>query len=774
MARQRITFGCPYPLPLPPILIYNVFFHPRVHRFGRRKKEPMSKNTRKALFRISIIMLMLPTVFACSLLAPGGELAAGPTATPSDLSQPATAAPTPTSTEEMMTIYTLERGEIQVPVPPPDSYSDLLDKNVEEGIWDRPQGFVYLLSYLSGEQAAADIPGFEMVMHADPTALLRLANEYAGSADADPDQAAEIERLLDELVPSQEDLDRLSRPAGESNHSGIQMIGFQSQADIPDECEIIAGEGFSANVDTGEYCYVFIEENHADGRLRVYYPKWWQVEEDKLTTVGLTMGSLLASARVYNGLGKFEDVNAVFSMSQPSEISDWNAYTGFNENSGNSGQPCPITILPKGVVQFNDRHLQTIAHEAFHCFQDWNFNIVPFSAHKWWSEGTAHYFSNVVYPAINKEHSNLNEYYQRSIRETWFEMDYHNFLLFQHLGNELGNQGLISLMHDISAAGGIAGQASMLASYPNMDGLFQDFVVKTMSSGVRDTGGGMIVVNDPPLLGIEPMEEEGEVEFVIKPFVAGRFALRYEQEKRFLEDPIEEGGVSHSTAIDSERHDLSAWSGLPPEIRSECAEDTRYSLAISSVGENGTFKANITKVEVAECDPCLLGTWDIETISYTNYYENLFEASGQSIEIFVNGHMYLEFGEEGEFLTRRAGLEVHAVLPDLPTLITIIDGQGTGKYTTTDGERLTFSNVISTTNNVAARMEGVELPGGQGLATFGLFDRAPGGAGGGPDSHSGDYTCDKDWLTLEFPQYGDVTFQRVDEIIPTPVPTPGS
>ena len=86
-----------------------------------------------------------------------------------------------------------------------------------------------------------------------------------------------------------------------------------------------------------------------------------------------------------------------------------------------------------------------------------------------------------------------------------------------------------------------------------MDALFQEFVVLTMSKGVQDTGGGMIISDRIPVVRVESVDDEGEEQFVIDPFVAGRFMVKYEQEKRFLEEPVEDEYVRHSATIVEER-----------------------------------------------------------------------------------------------------------------------------------------------------------------------------------------------------------------------------
>jgi hypothetical protein len=687
----------------------------------------------------------------------------------------------PTATPEMESVYILGEGEVQVTVEPPSTFSEFLEEKIEEGVWERGEGLVSLLSYLAGETGPSDIPGVTAVVAAGATGLLREAQDYVADPPQDSPYPAEINRLLDKLIPSQEELDRLSEPAGQSRDTGPILASFERPAQGYGGCEIVSGEGFSKNVDPGEACYKYRQAEAEGKRYRVYYPRSWDQEEAKLSLVDSTLDALTDSAHVYSGFGYFGNANAVFSMTQPEDSPRTLAFeVGFPAK-----EPCPITILPLSLESGSDAYKQTLAHESFHCFQDWNFNMSPYSAHKWWGEGTAEYFSNVVYPEVNDEHGWLWSYYSRSITQPWFDMSYHNFLLFQFLGNRLGNSRLISLLREISAAGGIAGEASVLASYPEMDALFEEFVVATMSRGVQDTGGGMIVSRSFRVIRVETVDREAEEQFIIDPFVAGRFLVKYEKEKRFLEAPVEDEYVRHSAAVVEERGNPGSWSELPPEVRSGCDEDERYLLAISSVEAPGTLKADINTVEVAECDPCLLGVWDIDADSFEAFMDRLMEQTGigsvpvgGTPEIEIGGHDYLQFGEDGRLDTRRVDFTMTIGLSGSPGFVTSTDAQGSANYSA-DGEELKVTNGGGHVNSVETSAEGQAISTifDFNAGTYSIFGYAfplPGvSAESGPrDSETAQYTCDEHILEITLPEYGEVRYNRVEQIIPTRIPTP--
>lgn len=695
-----------------------------------------------------------------------------------------TATPTslpPTPSVEMETVYMLEEGEVQMPVLPPATFSELLAENVEEEIWELGEGFVLLLQFVAGELSSEEIPGFMVVKEPNPTGLLRGAVDYLNDPESDSQYHAEIERLLGKLTPSQEDLDRFSQPSNQSNRSGMFLASVSQQASVPSECANIVEEGFSAEVDTGEFCYIFKEASQGSYRHRVYYPKWWDDEPEKIAWVDETLTTLSESAAIYSTLGTLKNINVVFNLSQPQdELTTLASQAYFL-----SAEPCPITVQPLVNESSLENYKQTIAHEAFHCFQDWNFSSSPYEVHEWWLEGSAEYFSNVVYPTTNDEHVWLGDYYARSIRQPWFDMSYHNFLLFQFFGNQLGDPGLISLLDRVSASGAIGGQAATLANYGNMDGLFLEFVVKTMGPGIEDTGGGAIVQDRFPVIRVERITEKGEKKFEIDPFVAGRFGVSFEQEKRFLEEPTEDENVRHSSAAAKLRKDLSAWSDLPPEIRSYCDKDEKYALAVTAVKAHGTLKDDVSLMEKAECDPCLLGTWDTDKQSFQAYIQRVLETQGMGelppgafFEIGGEGHDYIQFNEEGEILTRRVDFTIRTGMEDNPAMITIIDSQGSGKYTA-DGEEMVVSDLVDTVNQILSTIEGSGFTVNQtpNASTYSFFGASASGEGfgdisGGPETVSADYVCTKETLEVTQPVYGSLLLNRVEEILPTPVPTP--
>lgn len=735
------------------------------------------RQPRRAL--LTAALALIPLLFACSLFtSSAGNPPSAATGTPAAEEQAAPGQPAPTTTAEMRTITTLDEEEIQVPVLPPVSFNELLEKNVEEGTWGLGEGLVHLLSYVAAEKPAEDIPGFQPVIAPSGTEIFDRAFDYLEDP-ADEAEAAELKRLLSTLIPSPEMQARMRANDDGAGSGEVFMTGSHRQGGMPAECRGLVTDGFDVEQSIIDNCYTELTSEVVGPRMAVHYPIWWAEDQDKLDRVGQVLTALVESAETYKQWGEMRDVDAIFGLKQMenSELLGAEIETVDDEH-------CLLLLWPHLEAEAEPRYKQAIAHEVFHCFQGWNFGENPEQTGRWWSEGSAEYFSNVVYPRADLENRSLGSYYAKSIQMPLLSMEYENFLFFQFLGNELGDPAVIYLLELFSRAGSLSGQASVFADYPGMADTFQEFVVRTMSEGIADSGTGMIVKSNYSLIRTERVDRELEEVFKIDPLVAGRFALSYEQEKRFLQTPVEEDDVRHSTALANLKKDLDSWSELPPDVRSHCDRDERHMLAISSVDEPATFKANITEVELAECDPCLLGPWKMNNDSFERFLDQLYETHGIAntpagpVEVEVDGGDYLAFNEEGALTLRRADFELTISASGMPGMQVTTDAQGSGIYEA-DGEELTVRRLESTVTDMRMGSGDFQFSTelGPDATYFSFFGNTVADPGVDITSEAApvevaQYVCGPRILEITLPE-GTVAFDRV-EFLPTAVPTPDS
>jgi len=703
------------------------------------------------------------------------------TAAQESSAQPTSTARVPTAEpERTVTVTRMDGTQEEVPYRI-TGYASLLEQHVESGLWTESEGLITLLKLFTGEISQREVPDARYVVARGGTGIVHLTHEYQAREDADPDAAAEMDRLLSQLFPDEEILSEISRPAEQTGTIRSPHLSLPVQQASPANCQKLASSGFDSIYFSEANCYVYEEFFLEGANYRVYYPAWWQKEGDHEELLDAAFQALYQSAATFNQLGKMRDINLLFSLlPDPNDIAG-NITDGLQQPTGKTSD-CQLVVFPTADDSSLKKFQQTVAHEAFHCFQDWNFSTTGYDANVWWIEGSAEYFSNVAYPEVNGEHAWIGDFDKHSVNTSLIDMDYENFLFFQYAGNRFGNGGTIELLRKLAAG---SGSASALADFGDMETVFQEFVVAYMSRGITDSDGKSIRVVNPAVTRKEPIDKEGEESFQVSAFVAGRFTLSYKQEKRFLEQTEGSGEGKHSAAKFKERQDPGKWSDVPPEIRSTCKDDLLYSLVVTTAKPGSTYTQKITidKVENAECDPCLLGVWQVDNNSFESYIRrNLNQSglsglpSGAAPTFDVSGSHLVEFREEGDLLTRRVGFEITVGASGYPSFVTTVNAQGSGIYTS-DGEELEITDLTDYVSRARATMDGVDISINltPGITTYNFFGQTGTGPGAGGQTNlqetGGAYTCGEDAFTFTQEGLGELLFLRVDKILPTPVPT---
>ena len=659
---------------------------------------------------------------------------------------------------------------------PPLSFTEFFEAGVETGQWTYEEGLASILQYVAGAGADDEFSGVTEVIEPEANGIVRLAIEYLERPDADPELASEIDHYLRILFPPLDVLEQISRPKGSASSHRLgssQPLPLQQNQDA---CEDLALAGYDPDqLENAEEftenpfarffsdCYVYVERQLGDQRIRVYYPASWEGDDAREHRVLLSLEALAQSSNTYKGLAGLtvKDLNLAFALS-PYETAK-----GFANFFDPETEACPIAMLPLADQYTDDQFSQAVAHETFHCVQFWSFpNSKPYNTHSWWLEGSAEYFSNLAYPGVNLESRNLDYFDSRSTGISIFDLTYENYPFFQFMGNKYSPEGLINILLNVSAAGGRTAQEEALANASEMDSNFNLFVVEYLSTGILDSGGGRITKSDPKVSGKRTVDEKGTVEFTVQPFVAMRYHVDFKQEKRFLQSPLDPDATQFSSAKYKLRKDPGAWSNLPPEIRSECDKDVRYIFVPTTTKSNSytAYDVDVTLAEKASCDPCLLGTWDVDPVSYANAMEKIMaqaDTGGVEINLNVSGHQYLQFDTDGKVLTER---EDFAIIAN-GIVTTTLNGSGGGNYSA-DGEKLVITNFLDVNDSV-------------GIGFFGARDTNPYtdpsmNEGNLPQNRTAEYTCEQDTLMMTLPDLGELLFHRVDKILPTPVPTPAA
>jgi hypothetical protein len=345
---------------------------------------------------------------------------------------------------------------------------------------------------------------------------------------------------------------------------------------------------------------------------------------------------------------------------------------------------------------------------------------------------------------------------------------------------------------------------------PQSPGDFNRFVVMYLSGGIADENPGSYFIAPIPARVTDTITvaEAGEFTFDPEFLVASRYEVIFEEQKRFVDLSYNPNSFQISAVIADQQGNLSAWSDVPLEIRSECNDDVRYLFVANHIYKSQLdypstpVYVDVANVEQAVCDPCLLGAWKVDNVSFSDFMNTIFRENVPQVGNFntvIEGNYYLQFDTEGKIQTQREGLTAYIYLESLyspaqtsdptnpspqvtntPASLPIytaveINSSGIGNYSA-DGDYMRVTQFVDV-------VEGVNT-------TPTLYQSSPGGFLWIPTGSEFEYTsefnsnrepgstddvayvCEGDVLDITMNETGtDLLLTRIERILPTPVPT---
>ena len=595
------------------------------------------------------------------------------------------------------------------------------------------------------------------------TAIVHDAQLYLlrGSAAA---AQAEMDRLLRILVPSPEILLAFSIPETASLGRGR---GVARPSEAEEDCAALWANGFPPGSDAK--CFLYKEATVGSSKVHVFYPITTLPKGFTTAYADAAFQAVVDALKKYAGLavpGKptvLKNIQVVFSL-LPGKTG------GMAVTPTEPGHdPCQIILFPL-AIEVNEKEKgkvttgpggppashalfqQNVAHEVFHCFQIWNFPALAYEAtwdmQDWWAESTAEYFSNVVYPTVDHEWRFMETWLTDSGSVPLFEESYENFAFFQYVGNQKGNNGVLSLIDHLTPAaqGDEDAQAARLASFPGIPALFDGYARNYMDGKIADTSK-KIFPTAPPLvlpayqIGIS---QAGTINLDATPFTLVRYSLSFAAGKEYkLATTVQGGGGVHASRPVAV---AGAWGDLPASVKPACGPTEYYLVMTTTEAASGPYKIalEVTPGNSIGCDTCLIGTWDINIPSFTEYSEApfqetpglyQFDAAGGlwRYRFRADGTMKGEFDFFYTYSLHQAGGEFGA---DIVTNGKIdIDGTGEGTYLSDGLSNLTFTlakDSVSLTDEIYINGQKVDAS---------MFGSMAGGYGYAGADHTV-YSCD--------------------------------
>jgi hypothetical protein len=412
---------------------------------------------------------------------------------------------------------------------------------------------------------------------------------------------------------------------------------------------------------------------------RIFYPASWEryPRPESLGFLETLAQGLTESINRLGGLLRVYPMYVVVSehLALRHGVEDWDVLATEAGTWIAANEPCPIVIYSNiyseicsgGFQTCPDKLKQIVAHEVFHCLQSAHFGDRmdnDYEATKWWTEGTAEYFSSVVYPRINREHGSARDY---SPGAAILLQDYENVVFFQYLADQggLGERGILNLIGRMPTTETLATEQRALATFPGIQDLLHGFGRAFLDENIRDGGGGMMPVR-VNRGATETIVASGTVTLEAKPFTLGRVQIALARGRRYQVTSRLEGADGRvSLRRQPERGD---WTAIPSEIETDCESGRVYYVLYTSaaVGTENLQVRLTFRSEEKDCgrcsetnrnaaqirvDRCLLGQWKATASSMERFlsraYSRVRSARVQITNLGVSGEGRVRFTRGG-------------------------------------------------------------------------------------------------------------------------------
>jgi hypothetical protein len=370
------------------------------------------------------------------------------------------------------------------PITEPIDVYDVLQTEAAKGDKELGAAIVQALKVMAGEANAKKVYG--KIQFREGSRVLKIARKYLKDGK---DEAAkkEIRRLLEIIAPATGNTTRNTN--ARSSVASQNFLRQTINSFIPPAHATTPGR---------------LEWDHG-GTMVITYPTSYE-GGPRMAVVNATQQAVNQSLDSYRALG-------LTSANITARLVPRSSTRTAGELVDSSSRSCTLNIYIQPTDTADDRYKQVVAHEVFHCFQDWNFRAQSFgrtglgdeeftrlqNAIGWWLEGTAEYFSNHVYPCVNNEHQFVAGFDSLSPTRSILAMEYEASVFFQHMANTNGNSGIIQLLRSLPSSGGQRNQAQALAGFSNMPETFHNFGKKYIDSDINDSCAGTKVPVSPRL-----------------------------------------------------------------------------------------------------------------------------------------------------------------------------------------------------------------------------------------------------------------------------------
>ncbi len=293
-------------------------------------------------------------------------------------------------------------------------------------------------------------------------------------------------------------------------------------------------------------------------------------------------------------------------------------------------------------------------------------------------EGSADYFSNLVYPKVNKEWGRRASFVALSTELPIFNMGYENTFFFQFLEKKIQPSGLLQMFHLLPTGKPWSEHQKVLSEYPGMADYWHEFARAVVDDSLVDTGGMTIPMGDDWTDTVAILKTD-DYDMPARDFVLTRYNLMLGgglgYHVQVAETDVEVlAEVRPATTV--------AWTPVSIDRDTGCAH---YFAIVTSAGSQSqpcTFRVDGTVDQPTgpegACDACVVGRWRMTHTSYMNMYNAVMSDAGEAAPFSTgaSGDLFLDIRDDGT-------LDAVADLFGVKAIGGIPDSQGDPLYTET-------------------------------------------------------------------------------------------
>jgi hypothetical protein len=494
-----------------------------------------------------------------------------------------------------------------------EGYLDFLYAKVASGDWTEGEGLISILDAIINEEEPDT--GDKPVLAGEIGGVLSAARNYLAAGSGDETERDNLHGILDTLETTQEELDAVSVPFGSDPDALAYQVqdlsaglsGMQTPTSVPYGCP---EPGPTA-------CLEYERVEVGDDVFVIYYPVFWRNEPAALPAYEDARDAVVKSVAAYDRIGfrARGSANIIFLPRTGPVARTGGRVLADAWQDTFTDLPCRIQVY-RNLATDTAALRQSVAHEIAHCYQYWNYpgqmDVHPDHS-GWWMEGSAEYFSNLVYPADNFEYRFTSEWESDTKNHPLEIRSYSNFLFFQYLDNVRSPAVVAAFPSAMPTSPGRDRQIAALAAYPGIQEIFHGFAEALLfdypndDTAIFDTNASDRISVDVKIPEFHTVPPGGTIETAATPFRVHRYTLIF-QENRKVYDVATSATNGHGQHSARDQFTQSGYAPFPSRVDT-CPDQHNYVVVVTSVASGFTNTVEVSEAQTpAGQDPCTCPT----------------------------------------------------------------------------------------------------------------------------------------------------------------------